>query len=152
MALFRFQRGSYEESMETICEVHSIEELAKVVLQRMQADIDDVLTIRKCHKIDKRNNWNTYIVTLNGCAIGYTNALIGEEYLSYNLLGKTYGMLDYVQVVPKSLNDWTKLQDDLYCSKHDTQQLLYVIDGKYHVQRASVYHLINLKKITVVRI
>jgi hypothetical protein len=150
MAFFRFHRGSFEESVQTTIEVNSIEELSNLLLIELKLDVDDTLTIRKLNKIDSRNNWDTHIVTVNSCAVGYTNLQLGEEFMSYNLLGSSQGLLEYVEITPKSLDDWIKLDNETYHLKGDTQQLMYVSNNKYYVQRASVYSMIRLKKINVI--
>lgn len=68
MTLFRPQRGSFAESMleaigvttkRDIAEILGIENLGKISI--------------KPYEFDRRNNWDTHVVVVDGDAVGFTN-------------------------------------------------------------------------------
>lgn len=73
MVLFRENRSLLEDSMKTVVEVNSRAELKrhlyKVILYM---DINSILDV-KWYTYDDRIGWDTYLVTLDECAIGFTN-------------------------------------------------------------------------------
>lgn len=67
--LFRFHRGSLEESMKTVVSFNDIEELRKI-LWEVYGPGELVMEKRG---YDDRADWHTWIVTLNGNAVGFSN-------------------------------------------------------------------------------
>lgn len=74
MVKFREQRGGLEESMATVVELESRAQLVDYVAALFggneidPADLDVVP-----YGIDHQIGWDTFIVTLDGQAIGFTN-------------------------------------------------------------------------------
>ena len=72
---FRFHRGSLEESLETITEVSSKQELCDIINQHHNLNINTDDIVIKYYAKDSRINGDSYIVTVNGLGvIGFTNA------------------------------------------------------------------------------
>jgi|SRR5882757_2035391 len=67
--LFRFHRGSLEKSMKTVVSFNDIEELRKI-LWKVYGSSD--MAMEK-QGYDDRTDWHTWIVTLNGNAVGFSN-------------------------------------------------------------------------------
>lgn len=78
--LFREHRASLEDSMNTVVTVTSRKELFKHIYNVFPyVDRNAVLDLILYSK-DERNGWlYTYLVTLNGCAIGFTNGDLPDE-------------------------------------------------------------------------
>lgn len=67
--LFRRQRSGLAESVSKAVEVNSLEDVAKLLL-----DIHFDLKLECSHYgYDSRIDWDTYVITLNGDAVGFTN-------------------------------------------------------------------------------
>jgi len=81
MPLFRFQTGSFEESMKTQIEVKDMADLKLAILQNQCPYVDyenmNLTCDFYCH--DKRNNWDTYMIRNNGDPIGFSNEQIKNE-------------------------------------------------------------------------
>lgn len=74
MTLFREQRGGLEESMATVVELESRAQLVDYVAAIFNGQwIDPAKLDVLPHGIDHRTGWDTFIVTLDGQAIGFTN-------------------------------------------------------------------------------
>lgn len=76
MTLFRQHRGSFKEAMKTVIEVRDKVDLFNYLkhdLSGYKLESMDQLTITPYSGIDSRNGWDTYIVCINGAAIGFTN-------------------------------------------------------------------------------
>lgn len=68
--LFRQHRQLLEDSIATVREIKDFAELEALVHENYESTgIVDV----KWYAGDDRINWDTYLVTLEGCAVGYTN-------------------------------------------------------------------------------
>lgn len=64
---FRFHKGTLEESLKTVTEVSSLEELKKIISEyhTFTEDIPDVESLRfDKHVFDSRIGWNTYYVVV----------------------------------------------------------------------------------------
>jgi hypothetical protein len=72
--LFRFQRGGLTESMATIQEFSTLEELARIVSETYPEDARSISVKPYC--FDERIGWDTHIVSLGGDAIGFTDGPI----------------------------------------------------------------------------
>lgn len=73
MTLFRENRSLLEDSMKTVVEVNSRAELKRHLYKVIPyMDINSILDV-KWYARDDRIGWDTYLVTLDGCAIGFTN-------------------------------------------------------------------------------
>lgn len=72
MVKFREHRGSLADAMETVIEVKSLDELRKHLYKVMPYKRGALLKV-EFYTYDERINWNTYLVTLDGNAVGYTN-------------------------------------------------------------------------------
>ena len=76
MFLYRDHRGSLTDSMQTVKEMASFSELKAHVENihgRGEIEIKDY-----CY--DKRIQWQTHIVTINGYAVGFTNQHVDVIY------------------------------------------------------------------------
>lgn len=71
--LFRFQRGSLEDSMKTVVEVDSIEKLTAIL---REAGYPLGLIRLYPYGYDLRIQWNTHVVTIDGMAVGFTNGAL----------------------------------------------------------------------------
>lgn len=69
---FREHRGSYEESMATVIEVESLADVERLMAQEI-GWLGPIVCELYC--FDSRNNWNTWIVTLEngGGILGFSN-------------------------------------------------------------------------------
>ncbi len=78
---FRFQRGSLNESMKTMIEVNSKEELFEKLKEAYEPfadfNIDDVEIEDYCY--DSRIGWNTKLVTIKGQAAGFMDGMFEEN-------------------------------------------------------------------------
>lgn len=68
---YRHQRGGLKESMETVIEIEPTIDALAVVLKVPPSAI----TVES-YTYDKRIDWDTYLVCVEGCAVGYTNAFV----------------------------------------------------------------------------
>lgn len=68
--LFRFHRGGFDESMATVESVFTLSCLAKLV-----AFCGDSIELKRIGH-DTRNGWETYMVTVDGMAVGFTNGAL----------------------------------------------------------------------------
>ncbi len=68
--LFRWHRQLLEDSLATVREIKDFVELEALVHEEYEST---GLVEVKWYADDKRINWNTYLVTLDGRAVGYTN-------------------------------------------------------------------------------
>jgi len=71
--MVRKHRGGYAQSMATAKEIDAT---LDAVAAYFEQPIEQI-TIEPYSGIDNRNGWNTYIVCLNGAAIGMTNGGVG---------------------------------------------------------------------------
>lgn len=72
--LFRFQRGSLEDSMNTVREVNSLAEIEALL---RSAGIPSGKLKVYDYGYDSRVGWNTHVVTVNGKHVGFTNGRMG---------------------------------------------------------------------------
>ena len=76
MIKFRHQRGSYEESMQTLQTFETIEELKNILNDAYHPPIKYKKLTISYYWNDPRNNWgDTYIVCLDGNGVGYTDGV-----------------------------------------------------------------------------
>ena len=73
---YRHQRGGLKESMETVVEIEPTIDALAVILKVPPSAI----TVEP-YTYDKRIDWDTYLVCIEGNAVGYTNAFV-EPYKS----------------------------------------------------------------------
>lgn len=71
MTLFRPHRRYLYEAMREVIEVNSLADLAKHLMKTREPL--GVVKVEKYGGIDERIGWDTYIVTINGDACGFTN-------------------------------------------------------------------------------
>lgn len=71
MPLFRYYMGAFNESMKTIIEVKNMTELKKIISDKYKYENISLTCDFYCH--DKRNNWDTHIIRIDGDVIGFTN-------------------------------------------------------------------------------
>ena len=73
---FRFQRGSLADSLKTVVDIKSKEDLYALLKEAYGGifSIDNIAI--KPHGYDNRIGWNTHIVTINNNAIGYTDGML----------------------------------------------------------------------------
>lgn len=71
---FRWQRGSLEDSMATVCEVESLQDIRKL-MEKEPLPFGGVQKL-ECKYVcfDARIRWNTWMIVADGKAIGYANA------------------------------------------------------------------------------
>jgi len=69
MPLFRYHRGSLEESMKTIIEVNSLDDLKK----KLSEEYGETNLTCDFYCFDKRINWDTYMIRSNGDIIGFSD-------------------------------------------------------------------------------
>lgn len=74
--LFRRHRGSFEDSMKTVCEVKDFEHLLTILRDDGIDDANEKSVEIVPYGYDPRNEWGTWLVKVNGCAIGYTNDIV----------------------------------------------------------------------------
>lgn len=72
MTLYRDHRGSLSESMKTIIEVKSIDDIRKHIMKDWPFDTLGEITV-KPYAYDHRIEWETYAVCVDGNAFGFTN-------------------------------------------------------------------------------
>ena len=72
---FRYQCSTLEESMGTIIEVENLSELMNE-LSKEHGDLSQKHIKVEYHCFDDRINWDSYIITINGDVIGFTNGPI----------------------------------------------------------------------------
>ncbi len=78
--LFRFHRGSLEDSMETVMEIKSVKHFISHMKKYWFFPFEKVnLQIRK-YRYDERIDWDTFLVTLSGIPVGFFNRHPGLEY------------------------------------------------------------------------
>ena len=71
--LFRFHRGSLEDSMKTVREVKSLAEIE--ALLKSAGYLPGKIKVYD-YGYDFRVGWNTYVVTVNRKHVGFTNGRI----------------------------------------------------------------------------
>jgi hypothetical protein len=76
--LYRHHRGSLDDSMATACEVTDFKHLVEIIHKDREGWSDQPEVTPETVRLeplgyDKRIDWDTYIVTVNGNAVGYTN-------------------------------------------------------------------------------
>lgn len=82
MIKFREHRGSLDDSMETVIELEGKPELVDIVKNCLNGYGHDLLINKETIRIepygyDKRINWDTYIITLDGYGVfGFANGEI----------------------------------------------------------------------------
>lgn len=74
--LYRQHRGSFNESMETVITVNSLDELVSHLNSDMMFFITKQSIKFKNIGIDKRNGWKTYMVFTDDMVAGYTNGIL----------------------------------------------------------------------------
>ena len=75
MAQFREQRGGFDESMAAVINVQTCGTLADYLTYQytFPARIDKKSLTVEYLCFDPRNGWDTYLVSVNGLAIGFTD-------------------------------------------------------------------------------
>lgn len=76
MTLFRLHRGSLQESMATCREVNGLFELVEILTAN---EIGPGKIEIKPYGRDNRIGWDTYIVTVDGNAVGFTNGPVSGD-------------------------------------------------------------------------
>jgi len=73
---FRFHRGGYKESMETVQEVKSLKDIGDRILK-----VPGIILSCKHYGFDERNQWDTYIIenVYAGGVIGFSNGPLERE-------------------------------------------------------------------------
>ncbi len=71
MTQFRPHRGQLEQSLREVVDVDSFDELISVLDLLLQATTDNTKLEYYCY--DDRIGWETYIVLVNGNAVGFTD-------------------------------------------------------------------------------
>lgn len=72
---FRFHRGGLEESLATVVEFNSKEELQKIIEESLERKLPPIEC--KFYTYDKRINWNTFIISAEGYGmLGFTDGLL----------------------------------------------------------------------------
>lgn len=100
MKQFRPQRGSFEESMNESVYVNPLtaETLGWVLgLFDIHAQYADITLQPYCY--DERNKWNTYVVLVNGQAVGFTDGPYDPASLSWALAGNTAMSSGFLEVL-----------------------------------------------------
>lgn len=69
MTLFRFHRGTLADSMETVVEFKGLFELIEI----LNTVYDPGKVLVKPYGFDARIGWDTYLVTIDGNAVGMTD-------------------------------------------------------------------------------
>lgn len=77
--LFRWHRQLLEDSMATVREIKDFAELEALVHEQYEST---GLVEVKWYADDQRIKWNTYLVTLDGHAVGYTNHALEKHSLA----------------------------------------------------------------------
>ena len=79
MTKFRWHRGGYAESMATVVPASTLDDLKKIYEgSELKEPGDATLTVEPYNGTDRRNNWNTHIVKVNGSPIGFTDGMPSE--------------------------------------------------------------------------
>jgi len=71
---FRWHRGSLDDSMQTVVDFESFDGLVSILRATPYTpsfDTSDIKVEKYCY--DPRIEWDTYIVTIDGNAIGFTD-------------------------------------------------------------------------------
>ena len=73
---YRHHRGSLEASLETVIEIHSLDELKKVLMkdrkaQQFSDEVGELTCKHYCY--DERIKWNTWLICEDGNAIGFSD-------------------------------------------------------------------------------
>lgn len=76
--LFRWHKGTLDESMKTIQQVVSFEHLKSIIFGPETLYSPGELTIFS-YGFDERIDWNTQAVCLNGSIVGFLSALLTED-------------------------------------------------------------------------
>jgi hypothetical protein len=71
---YREQRGSLAEAMKTVIDLPATREALAGLLGATEEQIE----VRH-YAADERIGWDTYLVTVNGCPVGYTDGPLAEE-------------------------------------------------------------------------
>lgn len=79
---FRPVRGGLATAMKEVQEFNTLEELKHIVFEETRGYVFDGSTDVKVRKygqgVDVRIGWDTYLVTLNGEPVGYTDGPVPE--------------------------------------------------------------------------
>lgn len=79
---FRWQRGSLAQSLTTVVEFKCMADLVEILNQELLIKTDHTKVGVSRYTHDLRTGWNTYIVTVNGEGVGFTNGPV--EILKYS--------------------------------------------------------------------
>ena len=74
---YRPHRGSLKDSMREVVELPSIDALKEHL--RLMGWPDGVVLIEKYGGFDDRIGWDTYIVTIDGEAVGFTDSELSQK-------------------------------------------------------------------------
>ncbi len=79
MVKYRSQRGGLAESMATEVELNDFEALVQHLHNTGYKNARTKNVTVEAYSIDQRIGWNTYIVSIEGDAVGFTNGPLKEE-------------------------------------------------------------------------
>lgn len=72
--LFRKHRGGFSESMATVVEVKTLNDLTNEVEKIVGGLVSDGMIRSERYAYDERNGWDTFVVTVTGVGVvGFTN-------------------------------------------------------------------------------
>lgn len=130
MILYRPHRGSLDEAMRSVIEVFSFDQLVRHMRREVHHmeniyPADDLPTVDNTKLehmgLDERIGWDTYLVTVNGKAWGYTNGVppLGDEtdldklglYLAH--LAHVAGFLEGLSKRAEALIRWNSGETDV---------------------------------------
>jgi hypothetical protein len=75
--LFRFNRGSFQDSMKTVIEFKDKSDLlSRISVYNPIIETEESLECIPYFGVDNRNGWNTYLIKLGGFVVGMTNCKI----------------------------------------------------------------------------
>lgn len=72
MVIFREHRCYLEDSMKTVVEVESLDQLRKHIYKVIPECRGAIIEVKE-YAYDDRIKWNTFLVTVDGRAVGFTN-------------------------------------------------------------------------------
>jgi hypothetical protein len=79
MTKFRWHRGGYAESMATVVPAKNMADLRTIYENSGLEPRWITIVVEPYCGIDRRNNWNTHVVKVNGSVIGFTDGMPYEE-------------------------------------------------------------------------
>jgi len=72
---FRFHRGSLEESLQTVREVESLDDVRELLIWQVVLSLLPEYFKLTCryYTYDKRINWQTWVILNDGLPVGFSN-------------------------------------------------------------------------------